>query len=189
MHVTRSSQPQQSDKQSTSDIKDTLISIKPTLFKNKEQSTKTCSALFKQQKETSIDKNQSHTTKMDKGNIKKIDDTIPEPSFDNHDKALKWANKRLGSYAEIRSVALILKTFPQNNLNDLTEPDKDTSWSINIKEGRIRPDAKNVMEFMNEIKKLIQGDATLTKAEPTIIWLPNAIKHIWAINLVQPNKE
>ena len=97
MHVTRSSQPQQSDKQSTSDTKDTLTPIKPTLCKNKEQSTKTCSALFKQQKETSIDKNQSHTTKMDKGNIKKIDDTIPEPSFDNHDKALKWANKRLGS--------------------------------------------------------------------------------------------
>ena len=71
--------------------------------------------MFKQQKETSIDKNQSHTTKMDKGNIKKIDDTIPEPSFDNHDEALKWANNRLSSYAEIRSVALILKTFPQNN--------------------------------------------------------------------------
>ena len=125
---------------------------------------------------------------MDKGSTKKIDDTIPEPSFTNHDEALKQTNRRLGGYAEIRSVALILKAFPPNNLNDPTKPNNDMAWSMNIKEGKIRPDAKNIMEFMEEINKLIQRDATLTKAEPTIIWLPNAIKHIWAVNLIQPNK-
>ena len=125
---------------------------------------------------------------MDKGSTKKIDDTIPEPSFANHKEALKWANRRLGGYAEIRSVALILKAFPPNNLNDPTKPNNDMAWSINIKEGKIRPDAKNIMEFNEEIIQLLQDDAILTKTERTIIWLPNAVKYIWAINLIQPNK-
>ena len=42
------------------------------------------------------------------------DDMIPKPLFCNHDKALDWANRRLSQYAEIRSVALILKSDMTN---------------------------------------------------------------------------
>ena len=125
---------------------------------------------------------------MDKSNTKKIDDTIPKPLFANHDEALKWANRRLSKYAEVRSVALILKAYTSGNINDKTEPNNDMAWSVNIKEGKIRPDAKNIMEFNEEIIQLLKDDAILTKTGPTIIWLPNAVKHIWAINLIQPNK-
>ena len=117
-----------------------------------------------------------------------VDDTIPKPLFANHDEALKWANRRLSKYAEVRSVALILKAYTSDNLNDKAEPNNDMAWSINIKQGKIQPDAKNITEFNEEINHLIGDDATLTNTTPTVIWLPNAIKYIWAINLVQPNR-
>ena len=112
------------------------------------------------------------------------DDLIPKPLFVNHDKALKWANRRLGEYAEIRAVALVLKAHPPNTIM----PDDDPAWFINIKEGSIKPDASNIDEFQTNIIKLLKGDAVLIKTEPMIIWLPNAVKHIWSIQLIQPNK-
>ena len=150
--------------------------------------------MFKQLQEANIDKNQSHITqitkeflnkiKMDRGCTKKIADTIPKPLFANHEEALKWSNRRLSQYAEIRSVALILKSETPNR-----EPETENGvWSLNIKSGNIHPDADNISEFTNTIKALIQEDAVIIKVEPMVIWLPNAVKHIWSIQLIQPNQ-
>ena len=113
------------------------------------------------------------------------DYTIPRPLFCNHDTALNWVNRRLRKYAEIRAVALILKAYPPKNP---TEPNNDMTWSVNLKGGDIQPDAGNISEFQRRVITLLQEDAILNKTEPMIIWLPNAVKYIWSIQLTQPNK-
>ena len=111
------------------------------------------------------------------------DDMIPKPLFCNHDKALDWANRRLSQYAEIRSVALILKSDMTNQ-----KPESENGvWSLNIKSGSIHPDSNNIIEFTKAIQTLIKSDAAIIKVEPMIIWLPNAVKYIWSIQLTQPN--
>ena len=68
------------------------------------------------------------------------------------------------------------------------EPERENGvWSLNIKSGSIHPESNNIIEFTNTIQTLIKSDAAIIKVEPMIIWLPNAVKHIWSIQLTQPN--
>ena len=114
-----------------------------------------------------------------------MSDKIPRPSVSNHDDALKWANNRMAKYSEVRSVALIIKA----DYKELkTEGNNLMAWSLNLKEGSITPEEDNVKEFQKSIKELIKEDAILMRTEPIIIWLPNATKKIWSIQLIHPSQ-